>query len=90
MIEDFAASRGAEVPSRLTDVESGPKADRPELAKALHLITCATLVIARLERLLGGYLLSEPAGPWVRSVALHMLEAIDLTIGFMTLVVRAL
>lgn len=53
VIEDFAASRGAEVLARFTEVESGRKADRPELAKALHLakVTGATLVIAKLDRL---------------------------------------
>lgn len=53
VIEDFAASRGSDVLARFTEVESGRKADRPELAKALHLakVTGATLVIAKLDRL---------------------------------------
>jgi DNA invertase Pin-like site-specific DNA recombinase len=34
-IDDFAASRAAEVIARFTEVESGKLADRPELAKAL-------------------------------------------------------
>jgi len=52
-IGDFAAARGAEVLARFTEVESGRKADRPELLRALHLakVTGATLVIARLDRL---------------------------------------
>lgn len=52
-IEAFAASRGVEVLARVTEVESGRKADRPELAKALHLakVTGATLDIAKLDRL---------------------------------------
>jgi len=47
-IDDFAASRGADVLARFAEVESGRKADRPELARALHLakVTGATLVIA--------------------------------------------
>ena len=45
---DFMASRGAEVLARFTEVESGKHADRPELAKALHLakVTGSTLLIA--------------------------------------------
>jgi DNA invertase Pin-like site-specific DNA recombinase len=39
VMEDFAASGGAEVLARFTEVESGRKEDRPELAKALHLAT---------------------------------------------------
>lgn len=35
VIDDFAASRGADVPARFTEVESGRKADRPELAKGV-------------------------------------------------------
>jgi hypothetical protein len=52
-IDDFVASRGAEVIGRFTEVESGKLADRPELAKALHLakVTGATLLIAKLDRL---------------------------------------
>jgi DNA invertase Pin-like site-specific DNA recombinase len=52
-IESFAASRGATILDRFTEVESGRNADRPELAKALHLarVTGATLVIAKLDRL---------------------------------------
>jgi DNA invertase Pin-like site-specific DNA recombinase len=49
----FAASRGADLIGRFTEVESGKTADRPELAKALQLakLTGATLVIAKLDRL---------------------------------------
>ncbi len=52
-IDDLAASRGAEVIGRFTEVECGKRADRPELAKALHLakVTGATLLIAKLDRL---------------------------------------
>jgi hypothetical protein len=32
VIEDFAASRGVKVLAQFTEVESGRKADRPELA----------------------------------------------------------
>jgi DNA invertase Pin-like site-specific DNA recombinase len=54
-IDDLVASRGADVIARFTEVESGKKADRPELAKALHLakVTGAVLLIAKLDRLSG-------------------------------------
>ncbi len=88
-IEAFAAARGAEVPARFTEVESGRKADRPELARALHLakVTGATLVIAKLDRLSrnAAFLLTlRDSG--VRFLAVDMPEANDLTVGIMALV----
>jgi DNA invertase Pin-like site-specific DNA recombinase len=92
VIEDFAVSRGEEVLARFTEVESGRKADRPELAKALHLakVTGATLVIAKLDRLSrnAAFLLAlRDSG--VRFVAVDMPEANDLTVGIMALVAQA-
>lgn len=91
-IDDFAASRGAEVLARFTEVESGRKADRPELRKALHLakVTGATLVIAKLDRLSrnAAFLLTlRDSG--VRFLAVDMPEANDLTVGIMALVAEA-
>lgn len=91
-IEEFAASRGAEVLARFTEVESGRKADRPELTKALHLakVTGATLVIAKLDRLSrnAAFLLAlRDSG--VRFIAVDMPEANDLTVGIMALVAQA-
>jgi DNA invertase Pin-like site-specific DNA recombinase len=92
VIEDFAASRGAEVLARFTEVESGRKGNRPELLKALHLakVTGATLVIAKLDRLSrnAAFLLAlRDSG--VRFVAVDMPEANDLTVGIMALVAQA-
>lgn len=92
VIGDFAAARGAEVLARFTEVESGRKADRPELARALHLarVTGATLVIAKLDRLSrnAAFLLAlRDSG--VRFVACDMPEANDLTVGVMALVAEA-
>jgi DNA invertase Pin-like site-specific DNA recombinase len=91
-IEDFAATRGAQVLARFTEVESGRKADRPELAKALHLarVTGATLVIAKLDRLSrnAAFLLTLQ-GSGVRFLAVDMPEANDLTVGIMALVAQA-
>ena len=89
VIEDFANSRGAEVLARFTEVESGRNADRPELAKALHLakVTGAVLVIAKLDRLSrnAAFLLAlRDSG--VKFVAVDMPEANDLTVGIMALV----
>ena len=88
----FAASRGAEVLARFTEVESGKRANRPELAKALHLakVTGATLVIAKLDRLSrnAAFLLAlRDSG--VRFLAVDMPEANDLTVGIMALVAQA-
>lgn len=73
-------------------MESGRKADRPELAKALHLakVTGATLVIAKLDRLSrnAAFLLAlRDRG--VRFVAVDMPETNDLTVGIMALVAQA-
>jgi DNA invertase Pin-like site-specific DNA recombinase len=92
VIEEFAASRGAEVLARFTKVESGRKADRPELAKALHLakVTGATLVIAKLDQLSrnAAFLLALRDST-VRFVAVDMPEANDLNVGIMALVAQA-
>jgi DNA invertase Pin-like site-specific DNA recombinase len=90
-IDDFAASRQAEVLARFTEVESGRKADRPELTKAIDLarLTGATLVIAKLDRLSrnAAFLLTlRDSG--VRFLAVDMPEANDLTVGIMALVAQ--
>lgn len=92
VIDDFAASRGAEVLARFTEVESGRKADRSELLKALHLakVTGATLVIAKLDRLSrNAVFLLALRDSGVRFVAVDMPEANDLTVGIMALVAQA-
>lgn len=90
-IDAFAASRGARVLGRFTEVESGRKNDRPELEKALDLarLTGATLVIAKLDRLSrnAAFLLTLQASG-VRFVACDMPEANDLTVGIMALVAQ--
>lgn len=65
-IAEFAATRGAEVLARFTEVESGLKAYRPELGKALHLakVTGATLVIAKPDACL-----AMPPSFWPRATA---------------------
>jgi DNA invertase Pin-like site-specific DNA recombinase len=78
--------------ARFTEVESGCKAERPKLAKAVHLakVTGATLVIAKLDRLSrnAAFLLALRA-KGVRLVAVDLSEANDLTVGIMALVALA-
>ncbi|WP_339950728.1 recombinase family protein [uncultured Albimonas sp.] len=88
-IEQLVEARAATLLGRFTEVESGRKADRPELTKALHLakVTGATLVIAKLDRLSrnAAFLLAlRDSG--VRFLAADMPEANDLTVGIMALV----
>ncbi|MGM0583286.1 MAG: recombinase family protein [Pseudomonadota bacterium] len=88
-IEQLIEARGATLTGRFTEVESGRKADRPELERALHLakVTGGTLVIAKLDRLSrnAAFLLAlRDSG--VRFMAADMPEANDLTVGIMALV----
>lgn len=90
-IDDFAASRGADVLARFTEIESGRKNERPKLLEALTLarLTGGTLVIAKLDRLSrnAAFLLTlRDSG--VRFVACDMPEANDLTVGIMALVAQ--
>jgi DNA invertase Pin-like site-specific DNA recombinase len=90
-IDDFTASRNAQVLARFTEVESGRRDNRPELDKALQLakLTGATLVIAKLDRLSrnAAFLLTLQASG-VRFLACDMPEANDLTVGIMALVAQ--
>ena len=91
-IVGFAASRGAEVLARFTEVESGKNPNRPELTAAIQLarLTGATMVIAKLDRLSrnAAFLLTlRDSG--VRFLAVDMPEANDLTVGIMALVAQA-
>ncbi|MFY0635264.1 MAG: recombinase family protein [Vannielia sp.] len=90
-IDEFAASRHAQVIARFTEVESGKLNDRPELDQALTLarLTGTTLVIAKLDRLSrnAAFLLTlRDSG--VRFLAVDMPEANDLTVGIMSLVAQ--
>lgn len=91
-IEGYARSRGAEVAAIFTEVESGRKADRPELARAIQhaRLTGPTLLIARLDQLSrnAAFLLTLRDGD-VRFVACDMPAANDLTVGIIALVAEA-
>ena len=90
-VEQFCLARGCDVLAEFTEVESGKRNDRPELAKAMHRakVTGATLVIAKLDRLSrnAAFLLQlQESG--VRFVAADMPEACNLTVGILALVAQ--
>jgi DNA invertase Pin-like site-specific DNA recombinase len=53
VVQDFARANGHGIAASFTEIESGKRADRPELAKAIAQArrSKATLVIAKLDRL---------------------------------------
>ena len=90
-VEQFCETRGCEVLAEFTEVESGKRNDRPQLAKAIHRaqVTGATLVIAKLDRLSrnAAFLLQlQESG--VRFVAADMPDACHLTVGILALVAQ--
>lgn len=90
-VEQFCQSRGAEMLSEFTEVESGKRNARPELAKALHhaKVTGATLVIAKLDRLSrNAAFLLQLRDSGVKFIAADMPEACDLTVGILALVAQ--
>ena len=88
----FLASRGvAKLLATYTEIESGKRADRPELAKALEhaRLTDGILLIAKLDRLSrdAHFLLGlQKAG--VRFTAADMPHADNFTVGIMALVAQ--
>jgi DNA invertase Pin-like site-specific DNA recombinase len=91
-VEAFYAARGCEPLAEYTEVESGKRDDRPELAKALHhaKVTGATLVIAKLDRLsrnLAFLAALQDAG--TKFLAADMPEANELTIHIMAAMAQA-
>jgi DNA invertase Pin-like site-specific DNA recombinase len=88
-VEDFLNGGNWQVAKEFVEVESGKKADRPELAKAFQACRLfgAKLVIAKLDRLSrdAHFLLGlEKAG--VDFVAADMPQANRLTVGIMAMV----
>jgi DNA invertase Pin-like site-specific DNA recombinase len=91
-VADLTAGRGLTVLAEFTEVESGSRSDRPELAKALHhaKVTGAVLVIAKLDRLSrnAAFLLTlRESG--VRFIAADIPDANDVTIGVLAVIAQA-
>ena len=90
-VEQYARSVQGEVLAAFTEVESGKRDDRPELAKALHLagVTGATLVIAKLDRLSrdAAFLLTLQKSA-VRFVAADIPNADTTTVGILAVIAQ--
>lgn len=92
-VESLCASRGWNIIAPpFTEVESGKRDDRPELAKALHRakVTGATLVVAKLDRLSRNVaFLAALQESSVKFIAADMPEANELTVHIMAAVAQA-
>lgn len=88
-VEALCAGRGWEILASFTEVESGKRSDRPELAKALHRakVTGAVLVVAKLDRLSrnAAFLLTlRDSG--VRFVTADNPDVNELTVGILAVI----
>lgn len=92
-VESLCASRGWEIIAPpFTEIESGKRADRPELIKALHRakVTGATLVVAKLDRLSRNVaFLAALQDSGAKFIAADMPEANELTVHIMAAVAQA-
>jgi DNA invertase Pin-like site-specific DNA recombinase len=92
-VEALCALRGWEIIAPpFTEVESGKRADRPELLKALHRakVTGATLVVAKLDRLSRNVaFLAALQESGAKFIAADMPEANELTVHIMAAVAQA-
>ncbi len=92
-VESLCTSRGWEIIAPpFTEVESGKRADRPELTKALHRakVTGSTLVVAKLDRLSRNVaFLAALQDSGVKFIAADMPEANELTVHIMAAVAQA-
>jgi DNA invertase Pin-like site-specific DNA recombinase len=90
-VESYARQCGGRVLDSFTEVESGKRDDRPELARALLLakVTGATLVIAKLDRLSrdAAFLLTlQKTG--TRFTAADLPNADETTVGVLAIVAQ--
>lgn len=91
-VERYAHQHGARVLESVTEVESGKRDDRPELARAIMLakVTGATLVIAKLDRLSrdAAFLLTLKKNG-TRFVAADLPNADETTVGVLAVVAQS-
>ena len=88
----LCGGRGWSIISDFTEIESGKRDDRVQLAAALHhaKVTGAVLVVAKLDRLsrnVGFLAALQDSG--ARFIAADMPEANELTVGIMAVVAQA-
>ena len=92
-VEELCKSRDWEIIAPpFVEIESGKRADRPELAKALHRakVTGAILVVAKLDRLSRNVaFLATLQDSGVKFIAADMPEANELTVHIMAAVAQA-
>jgi DNA invertase Pin-like site-specific DNA recombinase len=90
-IEAYRASTRARIVAEYTEVESGKKNERPQLAKALRQakVTAAVLVIAKLDRLArSATFLLALRDSGCKFIAADMPDANTLTVGIMALIAQ--
>lgn len=91
-VGDACKARGLEIIAEFTEVESGKRNDRPELAEALHRakLTGAVLMVAKLDRLSRSVaFLSTLQDSGAKFVAADMPEANELTVHILAAVAQA-
>ena len=91
-VTSLCAGRGWSIIAEYTEIESGKRDDRVQLASALHhaKVTGAVLVVAKLDRLsrnVGFLAALQDSG--ARFIAADMPEANELTVGIMAVVAQA-
>lgn len=91
-VETLCTSRGWQIVEAFTEVESGKRADRPQLTGALHhaKVTGSVLVVAKLDRLSRNVaFLAALQDSGARFLAADMPEANELTVHIMAAVAQA-
>lgn len=91
-VADVCKARGLEIIAEFTEIESGKRADRPELSEALRRakLAGAVLVVAKLDRLSRSVaFLSTLQDSGAKFIAADMPEANELTVHILAAVAQA-